>query len=81
MSNIARIPFEIWETILDTLDRQDLLNFQNVCQEWYDVLIRYVMSGRLKNRAVVSMNICNRANINTFYILSRENLINKDFFY
>ena len=67
MSNVARIPFEIWETILDILDRQDLLNFQNVCQEWYDVSIRYVMSGRLKNRAVVSIKAGNRFSINTLY--------------
>ena len=47
------IPYEIWEIILDNFQRQDLLNFQNVCQEWYNVAIRYVMSGRLRNRAVV----------------------------
>ena len=53
------IPYEIWELILDSLKRQDLLNFQNVCQEWYDVAIRYVMSGRLRNRAVVRVKIGN----------------------
>ena len=57
MSTVVRIPFEIWETILDKFDRQDLLNFQTVCQEWYYVSIRYVMSGRLKNRAVVSIKV------------------------
>ena len=57
MSTVVRIPFEIWETILDKFDRQDLLNFQAVCQEWYYVSIRYVMSGRLKNRAVVSIKV------------------------
>ena len=57
MSAVVRIPFEIWETILDKFDRQDLLNFQTVCQEWYYVSIRYVMSGRLKNRAVVSIKV------------------------
>ena len=43
MSTITMIPYEIWEKILDSFQRQDLLNFQNVCQEWYDVAIRYVM--------------------------------------
>ena len=51
------IPYEIWELILDSLQRQDLLNFQNVCLDWYDVAIRYVMSGRLRNRAVVRVKI------------------------
>lgn len=51
------IPYEIWEIILDSFQRQDLLIFQNVCQEWYDVAIRYVMSGRLRNRAVVRVKI------------------------
>ena len=59
MSTITMIPYEIWEKILDSFQRQDLLNFQNVCQEWYDVAIRYVMSGRLRNRAVVRVKIGN----------------------
>ena len=57
MSTVTMIPYEIWEKILDSFQRQDLLNFQNVCQEWYDVAIRYVMSGRLRNRAVVRVKI------------------------
>ena len=54
MTAIPKLPFEIWETILDLLARQDLLSFQNVCQEWHDVVIQYVLNGRLMNRAVVS---------------------------
>ena len=54
MTAIQKVPFEIWETILDSLARQDLLSFQNVCQEWHDVVVQYVLSGRLMNRAVVS---------------------------
>ena len=54
MTVIPKIPFEIWETILDLFQRQDLLSFQKVCQEWHDVVVQYVLSGRLMNRAVVS---------------------------
>ena len=54
MPHLPHIPTEIWENILDLLDSSSLLNFQNVCQEWYNTTIQYVMSGRLKNRALVS---------------------------
>ena len=52
--HLPHIPIEIWENILDILDTSSLLNFQQVCRDWYDILIQYVMSGRLKNRALVS---------------------------
>ena len=54
MSTLPYLPMEIWEDILDLFDRSSLLNFQNVCRNWYDVLIQYVMNGRLKSRALVS---------------------------
>ena len=42
--------------ILDLLDKtEDLLAFQRVCNEWKEVLLSYVMDGRLKSRALVSM--------------------------
>ena len=53
MPHLPYIPTEVWENILDLLDSSSLLNFQNVCQEWYNIMIQYVMSGRLKNRAMV----------------------------
>ena len=59
MSHLPYIPTEVWERILDLLDSQSLLNFQNVCQEWYHITIQYVMSGRLKNRALVSYLLYN----------------------
>ena len=52
--HLPHIPIEIWENILDILDTSSLLNFQQVCRDWYDILIQYVMSGRLENRALVS---------------------------
>ena len=55
MRPLPHIPTEIWEKILDLLDSTSLLNFQNVCKEWYDITIQYVISGRLKNRALVSI--------------------------
>ena len=59
MPHLPYIPTEIWENILDLLDSSSLLNFQNVCQEWYNITIQYVMSGRLKNRALVSYLLYN----------------------
>ena len=46
---IPKIPIEIWETILDLLQQQDLISFQNVCQEWHDVVIQYVLLIALMN--------------------------------
>ena len=54
MYNLPSIPTEIWEYILDLLDRDGLLSFQQVCNTWYEISMKYVMSGRLKNRALVS---------------------------
>ena len=58
MPLVRGIPAEIWEHILDLIDdTNDLLNFQQVCRHWYDVLIQYVLNGRLKNRALVSCQV------------------------
>lgn len=48
------LPAEIWEKILDLLDTSSLLNCQHTCQEWRSIVLSYVLSGRLKNRALVS---------------------------
>jgi len=48
------LPAEIWEKILDLLDTRALLNCQHTCHEWRSMVLSYVLSGRLKNRALVS---------------------------
>ena len=52
---LPHLPYEVWEMILDLLDKtEDLLAFQRVCTDWREVLLSYVMDGRLKSRALVS---------------------------
>jgi len=51
------LPFEMWENIFDHFDRETLDNFQQVCQHWKDLVISYVMNGRLANRALESIFI------------------------
>ncbi len=48
------LPIEIWEKLLDLLDRESLLSFQDVCLEWRKIVLAYIMSGRLGSRALVS---------------------------
>lgn len=48
-----RFPVEIWEKIFDLLDSKSLQNVQKTCQEWRDLVLGYIMSGRLGNRAMV----------------------------
>ena len=50
------LPNEIWELILDCLDTQALLNFQHTCHPWRQIVLSYVINGRLKNRAFVSLH-------------------------
>ena len=50
----ACLPAEIWEKILDLLDTKALSNCQHTCLEWKSIVKSYVLSGRLKNRALVS---------------------------
>jgi len=53
-SPLPHLPYEVWEMILDLLDKtEDLLAFQRVCNEWKEVLLSYVMDGRLKSRALL----------------------------
>ncbi len=46
-------PLEIWEKIFDFLDSESLLSFQKVCTEWRNLILSYIMNGRLGNRAMV----------------------------
>ena len=52
---LPHLPYEIWEQILDLLDTPALLAFQKVCSAWRHTLLSYVMDGRLKSRALVSI--------------------------
>ena len=55
MHNLSlSLPSELWEFILDYLDRKSLLQCQHTCHAWRTIVLAYVMSGRLKNRAFVS---------------------------
>jgi len=55
-SPLPHLPYEVWEMILDLLDKtEDLLAFQRVCNEWKEVLLSYVMDGRLKSRALAAL--------------------------
>ena len=54
MDNISFIvPIEIWDIILDFLDTKSLLNFQHTCHTWRNIILDYVMRGRLRSRALV----------------------------
>ena len=48
------LPPEIWEKILDLLDQTSLLACQEVTHSWKQIIFSYIMSGRLKSRALVS---------------------------
>jgi len=49
---LPHLPYELWEQILDLLDTQGLLSFQKVCTDWREIVVSYVMDGRLKSRAL-----------------------------
>ena len=49
------LPPEIWEIVLDHMDRRSLLNTQHVCRHWRNEVLNYAMNGRLKNRAFVGL--------------------------
>lgn len=51
---LPRLPLEVWERILDLVDAEGLEALQNSCTEFRDVVVAYVMSGRLGRRARVS---------------------------
>ena len=47
------LPIEVWELILDLLDTKSLLNFQHSCHAWRNIILNYVMRGRIRDRALV----------------------------
>ncbi|XP_059091699.1 uncharacterized protein LOC131887181 isoform X2 [Tigriopus californicus] len=46
------LPREIWEKILDSLDTHGLQQAQNTCASWREIVLAYIMNGRLGNRAL-----------------------------
>jgi hypothetical protein len=51
------LPVEIWELIFDLLDTRGLQNVQKVCTQWRNLVLGYIMNGRLGNRALVNMQL------------------------
>ncbi|XP_059091697.1 uncharacterized protein LOC131887181 isoform X1 [Tigriopus californicus] len=47
------LPREIWEKILDSLDTHGLQQAQNTCASWREIVLAYIMNGRLGNRALL----------------------------
>ena len=53
------LPIEIWELILDLLDTKSLLNFQDSCHIYRNIILDYVIRGRIRDRALVRIKILN----------------------
>ena len=53
------LPIEIWELILDLLDTKSLLNCQDTCHTYRNIIIDYVIRGRIRDRALVRIKILN----------------------
>ena len=53
------LPIEIWELILDLLDTKSLLNFQDSCHTYRNIILDYVIRGRIRDRALVRIKIMN----------------------
>ena len=53
------LPIEIWELILDLLDTKSLLNFQHSCLTYRNIILDYVIRGRIRDRAMVRIRILN----------------------
>ena len=53
------LPIEIWELILDLLDTKSLLNFQDSCHTYRNIILDYVIRGRIRDRALVRIKILN----------------------
>ena len=51
------LPIEIWELILDLLDTKSLLNFQDSCHTYRNIILDYVIRGRIRDRALVRIKI------------------------
>ena len=58
------LPIEIWELILDLLDTKSLLNFQDSCHIYRNIILDYVIRGRIRDRALVRIKIPNFKTIN-----------------
>ena len=58
------LPIEIWELILDLLDTKSLLNFQDSCHTYRNIILDYVIRGRIRDRALVRIKIMNFKTIN-----------------
>ena len=56
------LPAEIWEEILDLLDTNSLLNFQHTCHTWRNIILEYIMRGRLRNHALVKHRLTLKEN-------------------
>ena len=54
----ALLPPELWEKILDEVDAEGLVSAQSASQAWNRVVIAYVASGRVRNRAHVCERLC-----------------------
>ena len=48
------LPLELWEKILDLVDSQGLFGLQESCRTLKDIVLSYILNGRLKHRALVS---------------------------
>ena len=53
------LPIEIWELILDLLDTKSLLNIQESCHTYRNIILDYVIRGRIRDRALVRIKILN----------------------
>ena len=64
-----RLPPEIWESILDFCDTQTLINFQNVCLEWKQI-VQVKLSNTLINfkKETFSIIIFNILNLHPFLL-------------
>ncbi|XP_059091700.1 uncharacterized protein LOC131887181 isoform X3 [Tigriopus californicus] len=56
------LPREIWEKILDSLDTHGLQQAQNTCASWREIVLAYIMNGRLGNRALMLHNFGQNGN-------------------
>ena len=50
----ADLPVEIWTKILLYLKPSNIIQVQNVCPLWFDVIQNFISEGRIKSDAYVS---------------------------
>jgi len=53
MTKCFLLPYELWEKLLDDLDRESLVSLQRSCHFLKEIVVTYIYSGRLGNRALV----------------------------